>query len=145
MLIRLDRMATAWSLLWTFCLWQMMQFHDNYIDYKKVSTALTQIFPHAERLFRDSYSLDFLCLPDGHSESDLRKGIVHSLKHFITEFGRDFAFIGEEYRIQVGMKDFYVPRERGDEPFSVRAFSCPSRPGFWSLSYLRFQPTLSVP
>jgi hypothetical protein len=57
-------------------------------------------------MFRDSYSLDFLGLPDTHSEADLRKAIVRDLKNFILEFGRDFTFVGEEFRIQVGMHDF---------------------------------------
>jgi len=74
----------------------------------KLSTLLTVLHPNAESVFRDSYSLDFLGLPDGHSETDLRKSIVRSLKNFIIEFGRDFAFIGEEYRVQVGMKDFLL-------------------------------------
>lgn len=74
----------------------------------KLSTALTGLHPKAEAVFRDSYSLDFLGLPDGHSEADLRKAIIRSLKNFIIEFGRDFAFIGEEYRVQVGMKDFFL-------------------------------------
>lgn len=74
----------------------------------KLSAVMRAIHPSVESVFRDSYSLDFLGLPDNHSEIDLRKGIVRSLKHFIIEFGRDFAFIGEEYRVQVGMKDFFL-------------------------------------
>jgi predicted nuclease of restriction endonuclease-like (RecB) superfamily len=74
----------------------------------KVSAVLTQIHPAISTVFRDSYSLDFLGLPDNHSETDLRKGIVRSLKNFIIEFGIDFAFVGEEYRVQVGMKDFFL-------------------------------------
>ncbi len=74
----------------------------------KLSTVLREMHPEAEYVFRDFYSLDFLGLRDGYSEKDLRKSIVRSLKNFITEFGRDFAFIGEEYRIQVGMKDFFL-------------------------------------
>jgi predicted nuclease of restriction endonuclease-like (RecB) superfamily len=74
----------------------------------KLSTMLRELHPLADSVFRDSYSLDFLGLPDNHSEYDLRKGIVRSLKNFIIEFGRDFAFVGEEYRIQVGMKDFFL-------------------------------------
>lgn len=74
----------------------------------KLSAVLRELHTSAESIFRDSYSLDFLGLPDNHSETDLRKGIVRSLKNFIIEFGRDFAFIGEEYRVQVGMKDFFL-------------------------------------
>jgi len=57
---------------------------------------------------RDSYVLEFLDLPEKHKEKDLRKAIVKNLKNFILEFGKDFAFIGEEYRIQVGNRDFYI-------------------------------------
>ena len=67
-----------------------------------------QIHPNAEEAFRDSYILDFLELQNPHSELDLRKAIVGNLKQFILEFGKDFSFIGEEYRVQVGSKDFYV-------------------------------------
>jgi predicted nuclease of restriction endonuclease-like (RecB) superfamily len=74
----------------------------------KLSALLKEIQPQSESIFRDSYSLHFLGLPENHSETDLRKGIVRSLKNFIIEFGRDFAFIGEEYRVQVGMKDFFL-------------------------------------
>jgi len=77
-------------------------------DTPKLSTVLRQIHPVAETIFRDSYTLDFLGLSTGHCEYDLRKGIVGSLKHFLIEFGRDFAFVGEEYRLQVGMQDFFV-------------------------------------
>jgi hypothetical protein len=34
--------------------------------------------------------------------------IIRSFKNLIVEFGRDFAFIGEEYRLQVGMNDFFL-------------------------------------
>jgi predicted nuclease of restriction endonuclease-like (RecB) superfamily len=74
----------------------------------KLSAALRELHTSADSIFRDSYSLDFLGLPNDHSETDLRKAIVRSLKNFIIEFGRDFAFVGEEYRVQVGMKDFFL-------------------------------------
>ena len=67
----------------------------------------------------DQYSLEFLDLPNNYSEKDLRKAIVHNLKDFILEIGSDFSFIGEEYRIQVGNKDFYI-----DLLFYNRIYSC---------------------
>jgi predicted nuclease of restriction endonuclease-like (RecB) superfamily len=57
---------------------------------------------------RDSYVLEFLDLPEKHIEKDLRKAIVGNLKDFILEFGRDFTFVGEEYRVQVGNRDFFI-------------------------------------
>jgi len=68
---------------------------------------------------RDSYVLEFLDLPTTHKEKDLRKAIVANLKNFILEFGKDFAFVGEEYRVQVGNRDFYI-----DLLFSNRELHC---------------------
>lgn len=67
----------------------------------------------------DQYSLEFLDLPNNYSEKDLRKSIVSNLKEFILEIGKDFTFIGEEYRVQVGNEDFYI-----DLLFFNRAYSC---------------------
>ena len=55
---------------------------------------------------RDSYVLEFLDLPEKFKEKDLQKAIVGNLRKFILEFGKDFAFVGEEYRVQVGNTDF---------------------------------------
>lgn len=60
------------------------------------------------QIFRDKYIFEFLELPEPYSEDDLQKGLVRRLKQFILEIGRDFTFIGEEYRIQVGMTDHFL-------------------------------------
>jgi len=49
-----------------------------------------------------------LDLPENHKEKDLRKAIVGNLKSFILEFGKDLTFAGEEYRLQVGNRDFFI-------------------------------------
>ena len=67
----------------------------------------------------DTYVLEFLDLPKQYTESNLKKAIIENLKNFILEFGKDFTFIGEEYRIQVGGQDFYI-----DLLFYNRALSC---------------------
>lgn len=67
----------------------------------------------------DTYILEFLDLPEDFSENNLRKAITHNLKQVILEFGKDFTFIGEEYRVQVGGQDFYM-----DLLFYNRALSC---------------------
>ena len=67
----------------------------------------------------DTYVLEFLDLPNEYSEKDLRKAIVHNLKDFILEIGKDFSFVGEEYRVQVGNHDYYI-----DLLFYNRTFSC---------------------
>jgi predicted nuclease of restriction endonuclease-like (RecB) superfamily len=68
---------------------------------------------------RDSYSLEFLDLPERHSETHLRDSIVANLRDFILEFGRDFSFVGQEYRVQVGTRDFFI-----DLLFFHRGLSC---------------------
>ena len=65
------------------------------------------------------YVLEFLDLPENHREKELRRSIVVNLRDFILEFGKDFSFVGEEYRIQVGNKDFYL-----DLLFYNRELSC---------------------
>ena len=67
----------------------------------------------------DTYVLEFLDLPNDFSERNLRKAITSNLRDFILEFGKDFTFIGEEYRIQVGGQDFFI-----DLLFYNRALSC---------------------
>ena len=67
----------------------------------------------------DTYTLEFLDLPQEYSERDFRKAIISNLKSFILEIGKDFTFIGEEYRIQVGNEDFYI-----DLLFYNRTLSC---------------------
>jgi len=72
----------------------------------KASALLTQLHPAAGSVFKDTYLLDFLDLPEGHSEGDLQRGLVGNLKRFLIELGRDFAFVGEQYVLQVGGRDF---------------------------------------
>jgi len=59
-------------------------------------------------IFRDSYVLDFLNLPPSHTENDLKMALVACLRDFILELGRDFTFLGQEYRLQVGNSDFFI-------------------------------------
>ncbi len=68
---------------------------------------------------RDSYVFEFLDLEEPYKEKDLRRQIVSHLKDFILEFGRDFTFVGEEYRVQVGNTDFFI-----DLLFYNRALTC---------------------
>lgn len=76
-----------------------------------------QLITRSEGLaaLRDAYVFEFLELP----KKDLRKAIVDNLKSFILEFGKDFTFVGEEYRVQVGNTDFFI-----DLLFYNRALSC---------------------
>jgi predicted nuclease of restriction endonuclease-like (RecB) superfamily len=72
----------------------------------KVSPLVAQMHPDATGIFKDSYMVEFLDLPREHSESDLHRGLVSRLKDFLIELGRDFCFVGSEYVVQVGKRDF---------------------------------------
>ena len=63
--------------------------------------------------------LIFLIVPEMVSERDLQKSIMRNLNDFILEIGKDFTFIGEEYRVQVGKHDYYI-----DLLFYHRGLSC---------------------
>lgn len=56
----------------------------------------------------DSYVIEFLDLPNEYRESDLRKALIKNMKDFILELGKDFTFIDEEYKVQVGGEDFRI-------------------------------------
>lgn len=94
-------------------------FERNVLNPPKVSAALAQLHPTAKQVFKDTYLLDFLYLPESHAEIDLQKGLITNLKKFLLELGRDFSFIGEQFQIQVGNKDFYI-----DLLFFHRSLSC---------------------
>lgn len=64
--------------------------------------------PDVKGYLRDSYIFEFLGLPEDHSENDLQKGLLKNLKLFLLELGRDFIFIGEEFKIQVGNNDYFI-------------------------------------
>jgi predicted nuclease of restriction endonuclease-like (RecB) superfamily len=94
-------------------------FERTVLSPPKVSPLVTQIHPAAETIFKDTYLLDFLDLPEVHSEADLQAGLVANLKKFLLELGRDFSFVGEQYLLQVGGKDF-----RLDLLFYHRGLQC---------------------
>jgi len=61
-----------------------------------------------ENPFLDSYVIEFLDLPMNFKESDLRKGLIQNMKDFILEVGKDFTFIDEEFKVQVGGEDYRI-------------------------------------
>jgi predicted nuclease of restriction endonuclease-like (RecB) superfamily len=85
----------------------------------KVSAVLTQMQPQAQQVFRDAYMVEFLGLPESHSEADLHRGLLARLRDFLTELGRDFCFIGSESPLQVGGRDFAL-----DLLFFHRGLNC---------------------
>lgn len=85
----------------------------------KVSSAVRQSHPQALQVFKDAYVVEFLDLPAGHSELDLHRGLLARLKAFLIELGRDFCFVGSEFPVQVGGRDFAL-----DLLFFHRGLNC---------------------
>jgi len=94
-------------------------FERTVLTPAKVSPLVTQTHPDALSVFKDSYLVEFLDLPAGHAEADLHRGLLNRLKDFLIELGRDFCFVGSEYPLQVGNRDFAL-----DLLFFHRGLNC---------------------
>ena len=57
---------------------------------------------------KDPYIFDFLTLAEPFQERELETELVKHLEKFLLELGRGFAFVGRQYHIEVGDKDFYI-------------------------------------
>lgn len=57
---------------------------------------------------KDNYTFDFLDLAELHSESELEQQLVKNIRKFLLEMGNNYTFVGNQYRIQVGERDYWV-------------------------------------
>lgn len=62
----------------------------------------------AHELLKDSYTFDFLCIEDNVRELELQKTLVQNIKGFLLEMGSGFAFVGEQYHLNVVDEDYYL-------------------------------------
>ena len=65
-----------------------------------------QLLP--DMVFRSSYFLDMLGLPDIFTEKDLEAAIITQIEDFIRELGSDFTFVARQKRITVDATDYYL-------------------------------------
>lgn len=82
-------------------------YYERYM-LSKETLLLESVKKLGENSFLDSYVMEFLDLPNEFHENDLRKALIRNMKDFILELGKDFAFIDEEYKVQVGGDDFRI-------------------------------------
>jgi predicted nuclease of restriction endonuclease-like (RecB) superfamily len=94
-------------------------FERTVLSPPKLSPAVAELHPAAATIFKDRYLVEFLDLPPGHSEADLQRALIEKLKAFLIELGRDFCFVGSQYPLQVGGRDFAL-----DLLFFNRALNC---------------------
>lgn len=83
-------------------------FERTMLINKESAPALREENLDVSKAFKDSYVFEFLNLPEPHNENDLQRGLVRQMKDFILELGKDFLFIEEEYKLQVGNSDFFI-------------------------------------
>ena len=77
-------------------------------DKHNISKGLKNIYPQAAAMLKDKIFVDFLGLPQKHSEKRLQNSILDNLKDFVLELGKDFLFYDKEYPLQVGNSTFKV-------------------------------------
>lgn len=95
-------------------------YYERYmLSQKPIAPTIDQIKKATGNVFLDNYVLDFLDVPDSINEQELKKSILNNLKDFILELGKDFVFVGEEYKVEVGNHDYYI-----DLLFFHRGLSC---------------------
>jgi predicted nuclease of restriction endonuclease-like (RecB) superfamily len=62
----------------------------------------------AQQTLKDPYIFDFLTLTEPFQERELETHLVRHLEKFLIELGQGFAFVGRQYRLDVGEEDFYI-------------------------------------
>lgn len=83
-------------------------FERTMIDKPKLSAVLREIAPASERSFRDRYVMDFIGGKTYANEYSMKQAILTKMKDFLLEVGKDFLYMGQEYRVQVGSEDFRI-------------------------------------
>ena len=74
----------------------------------KLSPVLREIAPQAQQVFRDQYVMEFIGGKEYKTENTMKAALIRQMKQFILELGKDFIFVDQEYRLQVGNSDFRI-------------------------------------
>ena len=73
---------------------------------ENMSKGFLETYPNAPTFFKDILYVDFLGLPTKHSESKLKNSLIENMKQFILELGKDFIFMDQEYKLNVGASTY---------------------------------------
>ena len=57
---------------------------------------------------KDPYLFDFISLKGKVKEIEIEKAMIDKIKDVLIELGKGFAFVGEQYKITVSEKDYYI-------------------------------------
>ena len=62
----------------------------------------------AQETLKDPYLFDFLGLGDDAHERDIEEGLIRHITRFLLELGAGFAFVGRQFRLEVGGDEFFI-------------------------------------
>ena len=62
----------------------------------------------AQQTLKDPYLFDFLTLQEEHLEQDVEQGLIDHIQKFLLELGKDFAFVGRQYHLEIDNNDYYL-------------------------------------
>src|SRR3990167_4976586 len=62
----------------------------------------------AQQTLKDPYNFDFLMIDTHAKEREIEQGLMEHVESFLVELGKGFAFLGRQYHLEVGNKDFYI-------------------------------------
>ena len=62
----------------------------------------------AQQMLKDPYNFDFLTLEPKVQELEIEKKLTEQITKFLLELGRGFAFIGRQYNLKIGKKDYFL-------------------------------------
>lgn len=91
----------------------------NFIDtdlYERQGKAITNFKRNlpsdtcdlAQELTKDPYNFDFLAIKSEYNERQLKDALLHNITKFLVELGTGFAYVGREYRLQIGTKEKFI-------------------------------------
>jgi predicted nuclease of restriction endonuclease-like (RecB) superfamily len=62
----------------------------------------------AKQTFKDPYNFDFLGLENDSLEKSIEDELVKNITAFMLELGKGFAFLGNQYKIEIGETDYFI-------------------------------------
>ena len=62
----------------------------------------------AQQITKDPYSFDFLSLRTDYDEKELKDALIGNIEKFLLELGKGFAYMGREYRLEVGSTEQFL-------------------------------------
>ncbi|TDX00572.1 PDDEXK nuclease domain-containing protein [Dinghuibacter silviterrae] len=68
----------------------------------------TDDYEQITQVFKDPYQFDFICLAQEAKERDVEHALLSQLTKFLLELGQSFAFMGRQFRMTLGEKEYFI-------------------------------------